>query len=134
MINLDYYLRFTEKTVSNWGYREVRQVLTTLVRNIGDTEVDWEPRDEEWARLLVNREVVALICAKIPLIIMLKIYKERAKSLIAQESKILLIADFDEPIFCVSVELLEEIFGRKMTSDISYEALSIQDLWWATVT
>ncbi|HBQ98395.1 MAG: hypothetical protein J7524_23380 [Roseofilum sp. Belize BBD 4] len=135
MINIGNYFRFTENNLSHWKIEAVRQILDMLVHSIEDSIIDWEPGDEEWARLLVGKEVVAIVCAKVPLIIVLEKYKDKfSNHFFLKEIKIFIIKDFDDNLYCIEKELLEKTFGREMTSNISYSALSINDLWWATVT
>ncbi|MBP0030867.1 hypothetical protein [Roseofilum sp. Guam] len=134
MINIEKYFKFTENNAMNWTHKLVKDVLESLVHTIEDSIIDWEPGDEEWARLLVGTEVVAIVCAKIPLIIALENYTGQISTcFLKQEIKILVIRDFEEDQFCIDKVLLEEVFGRKMTPNISYNAFSINDLWWATV-
>jgi len=56
-------------------------------------EIDWEPPNEEWERVLYGPSVLGLVCARIPLGIV-----------------------------------------RAGDSPLDYDDLSLQDLWYATVT
>jgi len=119
---------------SNWSPRAVREVLDYIAASKADLLVDWELGDEEWGRVLEGGSVVALVCAKMPLVFLHKPFDALLSSLDERKGLwVVAVESFDSECYSVSRQLLEGLFGRRITENVSCDSLSISDLWWATV-
>lgn len=107
----------------------ILSVLTGLAREVGGA-VDWEPGDEEWGRVLLGGDVVALVCARVPLVLVR--LTTPAHSLLGFE--VVVVNDFASQEYRVDRGLLESIFGRPLSPHVDWEGMSIDELWWATVS
>ena len=107
----------------------VLSVLTGLAKDVGGT-VDWEPGGEEWGRVLLGGSVVALVCARVSLVLVGP--TAPAHSLLGFE--VVVVTSFAVQEYRVDHVLLESIFGRPLSRHVNWERMSIDELWWATVT
>ncbi len=70
-----------------------------------------------------------------PLAIVTSEFAKVAKECIEAEEAIMFeVSDFDDRRYKAPKSLLERIFAKPLTSVVSYDALSIRDLWYATVS
>lgn len=117
---------------ATWTHERVDEALQALAVQSPGSRVDWEPGDEEWGRVVdTDGGVVGLVCARIPI--------GAARNDISRAGlpKFLIWIGFgstNEPEFQVAPEILEEVFGRQVSRSINYRSLSLNDLWWATVS
>lgn len=135
MMNIDNYFKFTKNDICNWN-QDVLMTLSASIKNaIPIIDFDWEPGDEEWARFLLEKEVILIICARLPLAMGRLDYSERLSTFFEKNNmKFLVFKDFQEEVFSISKPLLEDVFSKKLSDNISYESISIGDLWWSTIT
>ena len=123
---------------SRWSKDKVRQAAKCILQHLRGTTLDWDEwAGEEWARVLLDRTVLALIHVQTPLVFMLATYlrKDLASELSEIGSHTVSVDDFEEKHYKVDQSRLKEVFpGKLWPSDaIDPEKLSIFDLWWATV-
>lgn len=128
-IKLDDVFRAAMALPGTWTLEDVQSVLETLANTT--FQIDWEPGDEQWGRILGTNKAQALVCARIPLGIALNDFDvtgvKRAMSWLTVQS-------MSDEAFEVDQGLLEQIFGRSLSENVDYSKLSISDLWWATAT
>lgn len=115
-----------------WTYEKVGQALQALAVQCPGSRVDWEPGDEEWGRVVDTHGcVVGLVCARIPV--------GAARDDLPQSElpgfvMWLRFNSIHERDYQIAPEILEEIFGRRVSRNVDYGSLSLNDLWWATVS
>lgn len=115
-----------------WTYERVAQTLQALAIHYPGSRVDWEPGDEEWGRVVdPEGEVVGLVCARVPLGI---VRNDLPQSELPHLVEWLRFKSMHDASYRVSPEILERVFGRQPSRNIDYEELSLNDLWWATVS
>ncbi len=121
---------------TSWNYESVRKALERLASSNSGAQIDWEKGDEQWGRVLVGNEVVAFVCAKLPLVAVHSKLSGIASGWAGNQdgAEVIVMDDFEAADFSVDRSLLERIFGREISSNLDYNAISISELWWATVT
>ncbi|XYH97997.1 hypothetical protein ACMHYB_61370 [Sorangium sp. So ce1128] len=124
--------RYGHAASANWTREKVREALRALVARSPGSWVDWEPGDEQWGRVLdADNDVLGLVCARVP------IGAARDDVPLAELPSAVTWIQFrhmHDHRYRVAPELLEEVFGRKISRNVDYEDLSMNDLWWATVS
>ena len=118
---------------SDWTEARVRSTLADFVSRNPGSSIDWEPGDEEWARVLSTPkgEVIAFICARLPLAF------EVADEVGVRPSAGVLwisVPSMSARALCVDQAALEQAFGREVSSNLDYRSVSANDIWWATVS
>lgn len=114
---------------SVWTHDAVAHVLRTLT--VGKAVFDWEPPGEQWGRVSDDEGNIACVCARVPLAFVI----ERADvSRVTESVHWIRCRSFDTHRFSIDKALLEEIFGREVTDAVDYTNLSVNDLWFATIT
>ena len=63
----------------SWGEDEVIALLKRLRDAIPDSTVSWDPPDENWARVIVNKDVAAFVHASLPLLVIRNDYASLVK-------------------------------------------------------
>jgi hypothetical protein len=115
-----------------WHSSMVLAVLHTVESFIPDAWVDWEQGDEEWGRIIMpDGKVAVLVCARLPLGFISAPAVDPAA--LPTELTWVQVASMSDAAFIVDQRALEDAFGRQLSDNIDYTALSAQDLWWATV-
>ena len=116
---------------ARWSKALVHSTLRSVLEANPASNVDWEEGDEEWARVLMNQEVGALVCARIPLVL--------ATGSIVQPNALPefvlwhRVGDLSFSIYRVDKATLENVFERELSDNVDYEDLSADEFWWATV-
>ncbi|WP_437528483.1 hypothetical protein WME79_45525 [Sorangium sp. So ce726] len=94
--------------------------------------MDWEPGDEEWGRVIdVDGNVVGLVCARIPIG---AARDDLPSSELPSFVEWLQFKSMYESRYQIAPELLEGVFKRQISRNVDYASLSLNDLWWATVS
>jgi hypothetical protein len=118
----------------DWNEMHVRKALEFISPFASGSVIDWDEGDEQWARVLKDNVTVAIIHAAWPLLIVHADLAQAARTFADTNNATVIVADnFDDHCFSVDRRLLERLLGRELTQNISYDSLSINDLWWATV-
>lgn len=136
MITIDISSKISEasKHSSAWDTGAVKEMLSLLASQRSEFRVDWEVGDENWGRVTDGQSDVAFVCARIPLIVVLKSLEVAANELGNEYvSEVLIVESFDVHSFSVDAAILEDVFKKSLSPNVNYSALSIHDLWWATV-
>jgi len=111
-----------------WSESRFREVLDFLSARTPDSYVQWD--DEDWGRILIGDKVLAILCRRVPLL-----FSNSQLILLECPKDILRVAirGFSSPSLSLRKEVLEGIFERRMSENINWSKLSVDDLWWATV-
>lgn len=116
----------------SWTNQHVRRALQKLVQQHPGSRIDWEPGDEEWGRVIDSSgAVLGLVCARIPVGAARHDLSPRALS---DEVAWLRFESMDERSYEIDRELLKQVFGRDLSENVDYASLSLNELWWATVS
>lgn len=117
-----------------WTSQTVRKAIQIIVASGVGLQDDWEEGDEEWGRVLQDNNVVAIVCARLPLVFLHSSLAQLTPSLTEDcVVSVVVVRDFDDVTYAVSKSLLERLFERSVSENVSCDAMSINDLWWATV-
>jgi len=117
-----------------WDEQDVKDLLRVISCAINESQVDWDEGDELWARVLEGDEVVAIVSAVMPLAILKEPYRNHVSCQeLAGSPQVYFVDNFEMPAFATSKEALEGLFERSLTDNVTYDSMSINDLWWATV-
>ena len=133
MKNLQDVILLADEKKKYWDKDKIRRVLAILSRAIKPSMVDWEEDDEEWGRIICGGDIIAIICVKLPLIIISSQYEAISKKIDGISCLVFPVRDFDLEKHRVSKSILERVFERKLSENLNYEELSINDIWWATI-
>lgn len=115
-----------------WDTSSFVAALHAVASSIENARIDWEQGDEEWGRVLkADGQVAALVCVRVPFGFLCA--PEMDSSHLSPELTWVCVEDIEEPAFTVDKSLLEAVFGRELSENVNYGALSAQDVWWATV-
>jgi hypothetical protein len=117
---------------ATWTHEKIRDALQALAAHSPGCSVDWEPGDEEWGRVLdADTEIVGLVCARISIG---AARDDVPRSELPSDVTWIRLKSTRERDYKVAPEILEKVFGREFSGSVDYGALSLDELWWATVT
>lgn len=135
MKNLLKHLEDAQSSKNQWSAFQTEALLESLCKASCDARCEWEEGDEMWARVILGDEVIAIVSAEMPLVILRHAHQNLADSaqLDRKLVRIAIVQKFDEPVMRTTRFEIEQIFNRLLSGNIDYENLSINDLWWATV-
>ncbi len=71
MTNLTSIFKRAAEGNKDWTLEDARRFLQEIAVAYPDSDVDWEQGDEEWGRVICGDSVVGLLCAKIPIAILI---------------------------------------------------------------
>lgn len=129
-IDIGYLFRSAQATKGTWDHEDVQQVAGSLAGP--ELQIDWEPGDEEWARLVdLQGNMRVILCVRLPIGIA---HEGIATARLSSRVSWLVVTSMTEKLFTVDRQLLEQIFHRQLSTNVDYSRLSINDLWWATVS
>jgi hypothetical protein len=116
-----------------WSADRARSLANALTEAIPDAWVDWdEDSGEEWARILEDRFVVALVRAKLPLAIIVRGEANRLRQL-NHGAVAIVVDDMDTPLLTATGESVRRAFPeREVSPTLDPAAFSAMDLWFAT--
>lgn len=113
-----------------WTEADATRVLEALRDRWPGSRIDWEPGDEEWGRVFHERDgVVGMVCARAP------IGAARARDEpdeLPDGVAWLRFESTTDASYSLDRRVLEPIFTR-VSDVVDYAALSLDDLWYATV-
>ena len=130
--NINKHLEEAVSRRTGWTEARVRSTLAHLAAQSTGSSVDWEPGDEEWARVVgSDGSVLALVCARFPFVFVpagaMATHPLEGVTWIS-------VPSMDASVFSVDPTTLEQAFGRAVSQQLDYEAVSAHDIWWATVS
>lgn len=73
-----------------------------------------------------------MINALIPLAFVLSNHRDTVQKILGDCAAVV-VESFSSEDFSIDGKLLEQIVGHEVSSNVDYDQLSIDDLWWATV-
>ncbi|MCC6527425.1 MAG: hypothetical protein IT373_32560 [Polyangiaceae bacterium] len=119
-------------TAGHWDEAAVADTLGALVAKLPGSRVDWEPGDEQWGRILTSdNQVAAILCVRFPMgVALTNLWGVNLPGGVCW----VMVDDMFSPGFSVERGALEAAFGRKITDNVNLGQLSINDLWWATLS
>ncbi|WP_437634842.1 hypothetical protein [Sorangium sp. So ce854] len=117
---------------ATWTHEKVQDVLRALAASSPGSSVDWEPFDEQWGRGLdAGDDVLGFVCARVPIG---AARDDVPLSELPSDVAWIRFRSTNDHDYRIAPELLEEVFGREISRNVDYEDLSMNDLWWATVS
>lgn len=79
----------------------------------------------------MEEEVVAFVHGNWPLVMARTCIAPQLK---ASNVEVVACATLEAPLFCIDRTWLARAIGRPLSPNVDYTAVSIMDLWWATVS
>lgn len=135
MDELEQAIRQATALGGSWTGGQVRIMLQCIGSRVIGAVCDWEQGNENWGTVAKPNESVAYVLAKMPLVLVQDHFADFVRDCAVQAGAVLLsVPDFGAKKFRVPQEFLQTVFGRPLTSVVNYDALSINDLWYATAT
>lgn len=117
-----------------WDRDKFFNYLNQLAYSIEGGIFDWdENAGENWGRILVQEESIIYLYRHSPLIFV----QQEFRYAIAKFSDLhcIVFLDANEEIYSIDRFFLEKWSkGRSMTRGLKNNSLSVNDIWWATVT
>jgi hypothetical protein len=126
-------------TAANRGQRhDLARLLEALAPDLAKhgLRVDWDPgAGEDWAQVMDGKRFVGIIWRRGPLAIVLSELPPAALSSIQDNGvELISVHSFDDPAFQLDASAVPVLRGSAPWPEgVSLDAMSIQDLWWATV-
>lgn len=119
---------------SGWSSRLLQATLTELAEALHGSAVDYdEDAGEEWGRLLVGDDVVAILWLRGAFALVQQEFSDLVPRLTSAGVIVEIVSDWDAPLFTIEPEDLRLLFGRETISDaVNPARLSANELWWAT--
>lgn len=116
-----------------WLRPLVWSVLDQLRLCLVGSRVDWEPGDEEWARLLIANQEVGFVCSRMPLAIIESSALDLVRRNLPDELVVLSVPSLSAPTLVIDRETAETVFQRELSDNVDWGGMSASDFWWATV-
>lgn len=131
-IDISEHFQKAATCASAWTHDDVRKTVAAIAKRHPGARVDWEPGDEEWARVLdpEGDGLIALVCAKVPLGF-IRGSSPPDESL--GDFVWLTVSSTTDASYKVDPEVLDQSFGRTVSRKLNFDAISADDIWWATV-
>ena len=132
-IDLSEKLRAARRHLA-WSSTSLQATLTRLREAIPSSEVDHdEEAGEEWGRLLVSDEIVAILWSRGAFAFVHREFADLVPLLASDGVIAEVVADWDERAYSVRPEDLRSLFEREAISDaVDPGKLSASEIWWAT--
>jgi len=121
------------KNASTWTNADTHEMLQAVSAAHPGARVDWEPGDEEWARVLESEGdgIIAFVCAKLPI----GFISGDARPAGGKHPFVwILVPSTDAAVYSVNPEVLDQVFGRSVSRSLDYDKVSADEVWWATVS
>jgi hypothetical protein len=135
MLDLENAIRTAHNALQLWTLERIQELVTCINGHIPGARSDWDSANESWAVISRPDQGIAYICSKVPFIAVAGPFAKEVKECArVEEAVIFEVSDFDDHRYKVTKSMLENIFSKTLTSVVSYDALSIRDLWYATVS
>lgn len=116
-----------------WTRDRARSLAESVTASLPNAQLDWdEDAGEDWARVVVDQWVVALVRIPIPLLLVLR---AEARDLSAMDPEVVVVPldDMDSPDLRASTECILDAFPeREPSPTLNPGAFSAMDLWYAT--
>ena len=121
------------KGATTWTHTDVQEMVQAIKAGHPGARIDWEPGDEEWARVLEPEEdgIIAFVCAKFPIGF---IRGDRRPAGRTHSFVWISVPSTDASVYSVRPEVLDQVFGRSVSRSLDYGKVSANEIWWATVS
>lgn len=132
---IDLAVRLREATRHpGWSSQRLNATLAALAEAVPGSAVDYdEDAGEEWARLLLGNDIVAILWLRGAFGLVHRRFSDLVPQLTSAGLVIEVISDWDAPVFTIDREDLCSLFERgTMTDAVNPARLSASELWWAT--
>lgn len=134
MTELLQFLKEAKSQRNRWTAAELKRFLAGLVLAQPGLVVDWEDCDERWARVVSNGRLFSVISAEFPVCFVHESIVVSAINSTCQGLPLIrAIKDFDSPCCSTNQEEMQALFERRLSANVDYENISINDLWWVSV-
>lgn len=120
----------------DWSEGHIFSILECIARQDASFVTDWDVgAGEDWARVLHNDKMVAIVCAASPLVVINKEAKCILNACLSMCSVVVEeVESMDKRQYCADLEVLEEaLCAHSLSELLCINRFSISDLWWATV-
>lgn len=116
-----------------WSPGHAGSLADSLAQAVTGAWVDWdEDSGEEWARVVVDQFVVALIRARTPLVLVVRGEASHLRRL-GSEAVSVIVDDLETPWLTATEESIRQAFPeREVSPTLDPTAFSAMDLWFAT--
>jgi hypothetical protein len=135
MIDLTNAFRAALQAKDGWSLGQTQRLLHTVQNSLPGGRVDWEAGNENWGLVLSDKQVVAYVSSLAPLIFIRKDFSDSLGKVADVFGVTCLeynsIKAFDYKIDRV---VLEDFVGRNVSPNFDYSEMSLQDIWFVTVT
>ena len=133
MTDITSLLRTAISRSIGWNREAFDGVLRTVSGSLKGVMIDWDPEaGENWARILLGKEVVGLVSVRCPFVILLR---GVARDILLKDVVTILAVDTTaDRVFKVDREVLQQLTGREVSDNWNPEKCSIDEIWWATAT
>ncbi len=121
------------KSATTWTRADVQEMAQAIKTGHPGARIDWEPGDEEWARVLEPEGdgIIAFVCAKIPIGF---ICGDGRPTECTHPFVWISVPSIDASVYSVRPEVLEQVFGRSVSRSLDYGKVSADEIWWTTVS
>lgn len=116
-----------------WSRPQVSSLVDRLQRRLEGAWTDWEPGDEEWARVLIQKQPVILVCSRMPLVVTESAVLDHVRNDFSDELVVLTVPSLSTPMLKIDRRVAEVAFGRELSDNVDWDRMSANDFWWATV-
>jgi len=133
MICLDDAIREAWKRRDQWSEVLLRGALQCICGHIPGAIVQWDVEaGEDWARILSNGRVLALLRVDCPLALVGKRDDDLTSNCLS-DVVVLSVESMQEPIFSGDRDVIQLLCSGPLTKEFDEKRFSIDELWWATV-
>jgi hypothetical protein len=131
-MNISPVIEAAASSAMAWSRETFTTVLNTLAASVDGAIIDWdEGAGENWGRVLLRSEVVAIVCRRHPLMVVKSTFDYHE---VPAGIYILIVDDMSSQVFTVERSAVEKLIGRAVSTNLDAAACSIDDIWWATAT
>jgi len=135
MIDLTNAFRAALQAKDGWNFGQTERLLHTIQNSLPGSRVDWEVGNENWGLVLSDKQIVSYVSSLAPLIF---IRNDFSSSLgkVADLFDVIYVEFNSIKTFNYRIDrvVLEELVGRKVSPNFDYSKMSLQDIWFVTVT
>lgn len=119
----------------NMNYREFSELLESSARVVGDGLVDWDDGAEEWGRVFLGKELVALIWKQAGFAFVDARYRHALETFLHDRSiQTEFAKDLEGDRYQVDLEVVSRVSGlNEFWREFDPNDFTAGDLWFATV-
>ena len=122
------------KNMGAWTPDMVRVALRALSSASAGAKFDWdEAAGEGWGRIIHSREVIAYVCAWLPVVVVREDFAEHLAEALATPPALLVVGSMSDAAFVIDAPTLGALYGWSLPEEFDPQCFSIDDLYCATV-